>query len=144
MCWFSLGALVVLSLCASTAIGEADRNGAAQQPANSGAPQGVSLRDWAGLQVEAIEFKGISAERLAPLPDQLKLQPHQPLDTIKVRDSLRRLYETGLYKTIVLEGVRHGNAVTIIFTGVPNLFIGRITVNGVNNERLSGVLERST
>ena len=144
MRWFSVGALVVLSLCASTAIGEVDRNGAAQQPASSGAPQGVSLRDWAGLQVEAIEFKGISAERLAPLPDQLELQPHQPLDTTKVRNSLRRLYETGLYKTVVLEGVRRGNAVTIIFTGVPNLFIGRITVNGVNNERLSGVLERST
>ncbi|QNI33619.1 BamA/TamA family outer membrane protein [Alloacidobacterium dinghuense] len=112
--------------------------------ARDAAQRDITLRSWAGLQVEAVQFKGIPPERLAPLPESLALQPHQPLDPLKVRDSLRRLYETGLYKTIVVEGLRHGDAVTIIFSGVPNLFIGRITVNGINNERLSGVLERST
>lgn len=116
----------------------------AQQPVAPASRQDITLRSWAGLQVESIEFKGISVDRLAPLPDQLALQPHQPLDPLKARDSLRRLFETGLYKTIAVEGIRHGNAVTIIFTGVPNLFIGRVTVNGVKSERLSGVLERST
>jgi outer membrane protein insertion porin family len=117
----------------------------AQQPptAPKESAQEVTLRSWIGLQVEAIEFKGVSADRLAPLPDQLALQPNQLLDSQKVRDSLRRLYETGLYRTIVVEGIRHGNAVTIIFSGTPSLFIGRVTVNGVNSERLSGVLERS-
>ncbi|WP_158748048.1 POTRA domain-containing protein [Acidobacterium sp. S8] len=103
-----------------------------------------TLRSWAGLQVEAVQFKGIDDERLAPLPDQLAQQPHQALDPMKVRESLRRLYETGLYKDISVEGVRHGNAVTIIFTGAPNYFVGRVTVNGVKSERLSGVLERAT
>ena len=105
--------------------------------------QEVTLRSWIGLQVEAVQFQGVSADRLAPLPDRLALQPHQLLDSQKVRDSLRRLYETGLYRTIVVEGVRHGDAVTIIFSGTPSLFVGRVTVNGVNSERLSGVLERS-
>ncbi|HEX3435745.1 MAG TPA: POTRA domain-containing protein [Pseudacidobacterium sp.] len=104
----------------------------------------ITLRTWAGLQVEAIQFRGIEADRLNPLPQRLALQPNQPLDPQKVKDSLRRLYETGLYKSIAVEGVRHGNSVTIIFNGTPNLFVGRVTVEGVSNERLSGILERST
>src|SRR5215510_13502613 len=110
-----------------------------QEPAHD-----MTFRSWTGLKVTAVQFKGISAERLAPLPERLALQAGQPLDPQKVRDSLRRLYETGLYKTILVEGLRQGDAVTIIFNGKPNLFIGRITVDGVNSERLSGVLERST
>jgi outer membrane protein insertion porin family len=104
----------------------------------------ITLRTWKGLQVDAIQFQGIDSDRLSPLPQKLAQQPNQPLDPEKVRESLRRLYETGLYKTIQVEGIRHGNTVTIIFDGTPNLFIGRITVQGVRNERLSGVLERST
>jgi outer membrane protein insertion porin family len=144
--WFSLAAMAGLPLCLAASAYADDA--AAQQPSTStakeAAQQDITLRSWAGLEVESIQFKGIPADRLAPLPDRLALQPHQPLDPLKVRESLRRLYETGLYKTIVVEGLRHGNAVTIIFSGEPHLFIGRVTVNGVNNERLSGVLERST
>jgi len=148
MHWFSLAALAGLPLCLLTSAYAGADDAAAQHPVTSSekeaTQQDITLRSWAGLQVEAVEFKGIPADRLAPLPGQLALQPHQPLDPLKVRESLRRLYETGLYKTIVVEGLRHGDAVTIIFTGAANLFVGRITVNGANNERLSGVLERST
>lgn len=106
--------------------------------------QEATLRAWQGLRVEAVQFKGVPSDRLAALTQMLSLQPNQPLDSTKVRSSLRRLYETGLYKTISVEGLRHGDAVTIIFDGAPNLFVGRVTVHGVGNERLSGVLERST
>ncbi|HTZ90156.1 MAG TPA: POTRA domain-containing protein [Alloacidobacterium sp.] len=145
MRWFSFAAFI-FPLCAFASPYKASYDTPAQQPVTEKeeAQQDITLRSWTGLQVESIEFKGISAARLAPLPDRLALQPHQALDPFKVRQSLRRLYETGLYKTILVEGIRHGNAVTIIFSGAPNLYIGRVTVNGVNNERLSGVLERST
>jgi outer membrane protein insertion porin family len=140
MRWFSLMALASFGLCfsadAQQQVQSVERDAEIQRD--------ITLRSWAGLQVEAIQFRGITAQRLAPLPDRLALQPQQPLDPLKVRESLRRLYETRLYKTIEVEGLRHGNAVTIIFTGAPNVFIGRVTVNGVNNERLAGVLERST
>lgn len=138
---FSLAA--VFSICVSS-IPRATAQQPASEAKDSSEQQSVTLRSWAGLEVEAVQFKGVSRERLAPLPDNLALQPHEPLDPLKVRESLRRLYETGLYRTMVVEGQRHGNAVTVIFTGVPNLFVGRVTVNGINNERLSGVLERST
>jgi outer membrane protein assembly factor BamA len=143
MRWISFAALTGLTFGAHAGRYKESQNTPAQQPTQA-AQQDITLRSWAGLQIESIQFKGISAERLAPLPDRLAQRPNQPLDPFKVRESLRRLYETGLYKTITVEGLRHGNAVTIIFTGVPNLFIGRVTVNGVNSERLAGVLERST
>ncbi len=130
ICW--IGLLVLTLFDATWAGGQSD------------AQAGDTLRTWKGLQIDGIQFKGIDADRLGPLVQKLAQQPHQPLDPDKVRESLRRLYETGLYKTIEVEGIRRGNAVTIIFDGTPNLFIGRITVEGVKSERLSGVLERST
>lgn len=134
ICWICL---LVFAWC-EVALAKAQANESAGQTGD------VTLRTWSGLQIDGIQFKGIEAERLDPLPQKLAQQPGQPLDPDKVRQSLRRLYETGLYKTIQVEGVRHGNTVTIIFDGTPNLFIGRITVEGVRAERLSGVLERST
>lgn len=143
--WLSLAIIIGLALCASASAEEADDTQQTAAPATRDAgTHDLTLRSWAGLHIVAIQFRGVSAERLAPLPDELAQQPQQLLDPLKVRESLRRLYETGLYKTIQVEGLRNGDTVTIIFDGVPNLFIGRVTVNGVNTERLSGVLERST
>jgi outer membrane protein insertion porin family len=103
-----------------------------------------SLRAWAGLKIEAIQFSGVSGPMLEPLPSQLEVQAGQPMDAQKIRQSLRRLYATGLYRAIDVEGIRHGDLVTIIFKGTPTTFIGRITVNGVKDDRLSSVLQRST
>ena len=103
-----------------------------------------SLQDWAGLRVASITFEGVSAEVLAPLPAQLAQQPGVPLDPDKVRDSLRSLYATGLYQTIQIAGVRTGESVSIIFSGVARLFVGRVNVNGVRDDRLASVLQGST
>jgi outer membrane protein insertion porin family len=102
--------------------------------------QGLLL-DWAGLQVVSIAFEGVSEALLAPLPGQLAQQAGVPLDPAKVRDSLRRLYATGLYQTIEVAGVRAGNNVSIIFSGTPRLFVGRVNVNGVKDDRLASVLQ---
>jgi outer membrane protein assembly factor BamA len=103
-----------------------------------------SLRAWAGLEVEAIDFQGVDRSRLEPLPSMLPLQPGHPLNAAEVRESLRRLYETGLYKGIEVQGSRNGNKVTIIFAGAPALFLGRVTVAGVKSDRLANQLQRST
>jgi outer membrane protein insertion porin family len=103
-----------------------------------------SLRAWAGLQVEAVKFQGVDRSRLDPLPDRLPLQANKALSAEDVRQSLRRLYETGLYKGIEVQGIRDGDKVTIIFSGTPALFLGRITVEGVKNDRLTNQLQRST
>ena len=103
MRWFSLVTFACLALSALSGACEVAQQQTAST-AKESAQQDITLRSWAGLQVEAVQFKGIPSERLAPLPDTLALQPNQKLDPLKVRESLRRLYETGLYKTIVVEG----------------------------------------
>ena len=102
------------------------------------------LLDWAGLQVVSIAFDGVSAALLAPLPSQLAQQASAPLDPGKVRASLRSLYATGLYQTIEVAGVRTGNNVSIIFSGTPRLFVGRVNVDFVKDDRLASVLESAT
>ncbi len=102
------------------------------------------LRAWEGLKVAAIQFRGVDTAVLDPLPARLALQPQMPLNAEKLRDSLRRLYATGLYQTITVEGTRSGDAVTVIFTGEARVFIGRVIVTGVKDDRLTSQLERAT
>ena len=111
------------------------------QPSNAATD---NLRNWIGLTVEAVQFHGVDQSRLEPLPGMLPLQANKPLSADNVRQSLRRLYQTGLYKGIQVEGKRNGDKVTIIFDGEPNLFLGRITVEGVKSDRLNNQLQRST
>ncbi|HTZ59758.1 MAG TPA: POTRA domain-containing protein [Acidobacteriaceae bacterium] len=99
------------------------------------------LLAWAGLRVENITFDGVREELLNPLPSQLRQQIGLPLDPGKIRESLRRLYATGLYQTIEVAGVRNGDNVSIIFSGLPRLFIGRVNVEGVKDDRLDAVLD---
>ena len=103
-----------------------------------------NLQAWAGLRVIGIRFEGVSEATLKPLPDELAQQTGEPLDPAKIRDSLRRLYITGLYQTIQVAGIRNGNDVSIIFSGVPRLFLRRVNVNGVKDSRLSSILQSST
>ncbi|MGB8535285.1 MAG: POTRA domain-containing protein [Acidobacteriaceae bacterium] len=102
------------------------------------------LLDWAGLQVVSISFDGVNANLLTPLPSQLAQQPGSPLDPRKIRESLRSLYATGLYQTIEVAGVRAGDSVTIVFSGVPRLFVGRVNVEGVKDDRLDAALDSAT
>ncbi|AXC15189.1 hypothetical protein ACPOL_5945 [Acidisarcina polymorpha] len=102
------------------------------------------LRAWEGLKIAAIQFRGVGTTTLDPLPAGLALQPGMALVSDKLRDSLRRLYATGLYDTIVVEGTRSGNEVTIIFTGEPRVFIGTVSVRGVKDDRLTSQLQRAT
>jgi outer membrane protein insertion porin family len=116
---------------------------AAPAPAAQDSGQGLLL-DWAGLQVVSVTFEGVSAALLAPLPSQLAQQANAPLVPASIRESLRRLYATGLYQTIEVAGVRAGNNVSIIFSGTPRLFVGRVNVNGVKDDRLASVLQSAT
>jgi outer membrane protein insertion porin family len=135
-------ALLVLGLAASP-IAAAQTSPLAPPPASSDTRRGLLL-DWAGLQVVSITFDGVPDDLLKPLPAQLAQQAGEPLDPSKVRDSLRSLYATGLYQTIEVAGVRAGNDVSIIFSGAPRLFVGRVNVSGVKDDRLDAVLDSAT
>ncbi|HEY6448527.1 MAG TPA: POTRA domain-containing protein [Acidobacteriaceae bacterium] len=107
-------------------------------------PTSDNLQGWPGLNVVDIRYAGVARTDLEPLPETLPQQAHAPLDAVKVRDSLRRLYATGLYQSIAVDGEKQGDGVVLTYTGVPTVFIGRVLVRGVKNNQLSNQLSYST
>jgi outer membrane translocation and assembly module TamA len=101
------------------------------------------LRAVTGLTIGAVDFRGVERSSLDPLPARLPVQPGMKLDPQKVRESLRRLYATGLYQGIDVQATRQGSTITLIFNGAPQLFFGRVTVRGVKDDRLSAQLVRA-
>ncbi len=97
-----------------------------------------------GQKVAVVQFKGVSASMLAPLPSELELQPGDILDAEKVRLSLRRLYATGLYQNIQVDGLRTDGGLVVVFTGTPKLFLGTTRIFGVKNDQLDTQLLAST
>lgn len=113
-------------------------------PAVTTVPTAATLSGWTGLMVKEIRFEGVTRAALDPLPGQLEQQPNAPLDPVKMRESLRRLYATGLYNSIAVDARRQGDGVVLIYRGVPTLFVGRISVTGVKNTQLALQLSYST
>ena len=111
---------------------------------SSSAATTPGLRAWTGLKIVAIQFRGVESSSLDPLPAELEVQPGARLEPQKVRESLRRLFSTGLYRSIDVQGVRNGDQVTIIFVGTPRLFVGTVAVTGVKADRLSSQLVRAS
>jgi outer membrane protein insertion porin family len=100
--------------------------------------------DWKGLQVDKILFEGVTFDVTDTLPSELTQKVGEPLDPEKVRESTRRLFASGRYRDIAVRGVKQGDAVTLIFAGVPRFYVGRVTIAGVKNERLASLLEFAT
>jgi outer membrane protein assembly factor BamA len=98
------------------------------------------LSGLVGSKVTGIRFDGVKASMLGPLPSQLELQPGETLTEDKVRASLRRLYDSGLYDTIQVQGLRSDGGVLMIFAGRPRLFIGRVQIFGIKDDRLQSRL----
>lgn len=102
------------------------------------------LDAWEGQTVLRIEFEGVRRARLAPLPAELAQQPGKPLKAAAVRDSLRRLYATGVYDTIAVEGRREAGGVVLIFRGRPRTFIGVVSVTGAKGANTNSLLSRAS
>ena len=103
-----------------------------------------SLWGMKGLRVEAVKFEGVNFSTAEGLPVYLEQKVGEPLDPGKVRASEKRLFATGRYKSIEVRGVRHGDAVTLVFAGAPRYFVGRVVISGVKQERLAAQLEYAT
>jgi outer membrane protein insertion porin family len=97
-----------------------------------------------GLRVDGIQFEGVKLDPGDKLPMELEQQAGEPLDPQKVRASERRLYASGRYRDISVRAVRHGQAVTLIFTGPPRFYVGRVQILGIKDERLTSLAEYGT
>jgi len=104
----------------------------------------TSLWDWKGLRVDKIQFEGVTFDATDTLPQELPQKVGTPLEPQQVRASLRRLFASGRYRDISVRGVRQGDAVTLIFFGPARYYVGRVTIDGVKNDRLASLLEFAT
>ncbi|HEY6377421.1 MAG TPA: POTRA domain-containing protein, partial [Edaphobacter sp.] len=105
---------------------------------------GASVWEWTGVRVDKIAFEGVTFDADDPLPEQLAQRAGEPLDPTKVRASTRRLFASGRYRDIVVRGVRQGDGMTLIFDGVPQFFVGRVSIDGVRNDQLTSLLKYGT
>ena len=101
----------------------------------------TSVWEWKGLIVNHIEFLGVTFEKTDTLPNELAQKVGEPLDPQKVRESTRRLFDSGRYRDVSVRGVQEGNGMTLIFAGIPRYYVGRVTITGVKSDRLSSLLE---
>jgi outer membrane protein assembly factor BamA len=104
----------------------------------------AGLAAWRGLRVEKVGFEGVIFDAKDPLPQQIPQQAGEPLDPAKVEASIRQLFASGRYRDIRVEGEREGDGVALVFAGTPQLFVGRVTIAGVKDDRLSSLLEYAT
>ena len=103
-----------------------------------------NLSKYAGRTVTSVSFMGVDPSMLEPLPSRLPLQKGEKLDTQKVRESLRTLYATGLYQSIEVLAVPGPDGIGVLFSGAKKYFVGRVTIDGVNNDNLLAQLNGST
>jgi outer membrane protein insertion porin family len=107
-------------------------------------PLTVNVWQWKGLRVDTIQFEGVTFDTEDPLPKGLEQKAGAPLDPEKMRASLRRLYGSGRYRDVSVRGIRTGDAVTLIFEGPPRLYVGRVQILGIKDERLASLAEYGT
>jgi outer membrane protein insertion porin family len=101
----------------------------------------TNLSQWKGLTVDAIQYEGVDFAKSDRLVNELSQKSGEPLDPQKVQQTTRRLFATGRYLNIAVRGVRHGDTVTLIFSGVPRYYVGRVEIHGVKDDRLTSLLE---
>ncbi|MGO4211600.1 POTRA domain-containing protein, partial [Terriglobus sp. YAF25] len=131
-----------MNLAHSQAIDQAFVSAGGSDQQTTTAPTPTSgIWNLRGLKVDKIEFEGVTLEQQQGLVSELPVHENQVLDPASLQEMTRRLYSSGLYRDIELRGVRHGDSVTLIFYGTSRYFVGRIDILGVNNERLTSILE---
>jgi outer membrane protein insertion porin family len=104
----------------------------------------VSVWSKSGTTVTALRFEGVTFSEKNAIFAELQQKAGAPLDPEKVRADLTRLFATGLYRNIAVYGEASGSGLTLVFTGEPRFFVGRVQIDGVKSDRLSSLLEFST
>ncbi|WP_254064861.1 outer membrane protein assembly factor [Granulicella sp. S156] len=104
----------------------------------------TSVWEKSGVPVEAIRFDGVTFSAKDAILSELTQKAGQPLDPEKVRADLRRLFASGRYRDVGVSGVTTGGGLTLIYAGTARYYVGRVEIHGVNQERLTSLLEFAT
>ena len=119
-------------------------NTADDTPSVTSSPLGL-IFDYQGLRVRDIQFRGVEGGEISQLRQVITQLPNQPLDRLKIAESVRALYDTGRFADIQVEAERRPqNEVSLVFVATENYFVGMITVNGVPKDMTSNQLVNAT
>ena len=103
-----------------------------------------SLTQFAGRQITAIRYEGVDFDKSDKLTSQLTQKAGEPLDPQKVRQTTRRLFATGRYRNIAVRVLPADGSLTLIFSGIPRFYVGRVQILGVKDDRLASLLQYGT
>lgn len=107
-------------------------------------PLETSLWSQRGVPVQQVRFEGVTFADSNAILGELTQKAGQPLDPDKVRADLQRLFASGRYRDIGVTGQPAGNALILVYAGVPRFYVGRVEILGVVQERLTSLLEFAT
>ncbi len=108
------------------------------------APLSHDLTEYNGKTVGAIEFTGVEYAKSDALLQQLPQKSGAPFDAEMVRETERRLFATGRYTNIDVHVENSGAGLTVTFAGDPRYYVGRVQINGINEDRLTSLVEYGT
>ncbi|HUF18503.1 MAG TPA: translocation/assembly module TamB domain-containing protein, partial [Thermoanaerobaculia bacterium] len=83
--------------------------------------------------VTSISFRTDSAFDLSGLPDLIPLEAGRRITIRDVRNSISRLYATGDFRDIIVEGETTGNTIAVTFVLSMNYRLGAIAIEGAGN-----------
>jgi outer membrane protein insertion porin family len=147
----SFWAALALLLCAIAPISSRAQDASAT-PAQNPAPvvtnplPALPETIWskAGTPVVDVTFQGVTFSANDAIFGELEQKANTPLDPAKVRADLRRLFASGRYRNIAVYAASNGSGVSLVYSGDPRYYVGRVTIVGVKEERLASLLEFAT
>jgi outer membrane protein insertion porin family len=105
-----------------------------QSPQTSPPPRSEPLgpiSNYLGLPVHEIRFVGVPAREQDHLRQLLPQKVGEPLDRERVRDSVKVLFDSGLFADIQVEAEKTSdNQLILTYSTVSNYFIGSVNVEG--------------
>ena len=119
-------------------------NAATAKPEPTLSPLSANLMEFAGQTVKEIRYEGVDFDKTDRLQSELKQKSGTPFNVEEVRDTTRRLFATGRYRTIAVRVLKEDGGVVLVFAGVPRFYVGRVQINGLSEDRLASLLEYGT
>jgi outer membrane protein insertion porin family len=103
-----------------------------QEPASqTSTPPFGSTSAYLGLPVAEIRFKGVAEREKEHLRDLIPQKAGKPLDRELVRESVKLLFDTGLFADLQVEAEKNADdQVVLTIASVSNYFVGSINVEG--------------
>lgn len=89
-----------------------------------------AISPYLGLTVREIRFTGVPVREQGHLRDLLPQKAGHALDRDLLRDSVKVLFDTGLFADIQVEAEKDHGDVLLTFSTVGNYFVGSVTVEG--------------